>query len=186
MYDLLLEEIEARHPEHRKTRIVAIDGYGGSGKSELATRLAGSLGKAVVVHTDDFARPGAPGWEWQRMHEQVLEPILNDQPGRYPHYDWDRDRLAEWHDVPVGGTLIVEGVSSMRRELGEYWDYAIWVDAPYETRLQRGLERDGERMSSQWTDVWMPEEEEYVTAQQPDMRADVIVDGTTPYWIDGR
>jgi len=79
--------------------------------------------------------------------------------------------------------VIVEGVSSMREELGAYWDLSIWVDCPYELRLQRGVERDGEPMRSQWTDVWMPEEDAYFRAQRPDRRADLIIDGTRPYEI---
>lgn len=117
------------------------------------------------------------------MQAEVLAPISKDEPGRYRRYDWSTDRLAEWHDVPAEGTLIVEGVSSLRNELGRYWDFAIWVSAPYALRLERGVERDGEAMRSQWTDVWMPEEHEYFEAQRPDRRADVIVDGSLPYRI---
>jgi uridine kinase len=167
-------------PRGRLTRIVAIDGHGGSGKSQLAEALSRRLGGTEVVHTDDFARPGVSGWEWTRMKAQVLEPLEADRPGRYQRYDWDDDRLAEWHDVAVGGTVIVEGVSSMREELGRYWDLAIWVECPYDTRLERGVARDGEEMRSQWTDVWMPEEDEYFRAQRPDRKADLIVDGTGP------
>lgn len=162
---------------------MAIDGLGGSGKSELATQLAGALGDAAVVRTDDFARPNVRGWDWERMRTQVLVPISRDEPGRYQRYDWDLDRLAEWHAVPVGGTLIVEGVSSLRDELGKYWDLAIWVSAPYELRLERGVQRDGEAMRSQWRDVWMPEEREYLETQRPDKKADLVVDGTRPYTI---
>jgi uridine kinase len=168
----------------RLTTIVAIDGLGGSGKSELAARLADALGDARVVHTDDFARPNVRGWDWQRMSAQVLAPISRNEPGRYQRYDWSTDRLAEWHEVPVGGTLVVEGVSALRNELGRYWDLAIWVTAPYEVRLERGVQRDGEAMRSQWTDVWMPDEQEYLEAQRPDEKADVIVDGTRPYGSD--
>jgi uridine kinase len=166
------------------TTIVAIDGLGGSGKSELAAKLAGALEDATVVQTDDFARPNVRGWDWERMKAQVLAPISRNEPGRYQRYDWKADRLAEWHEVPVGGTLIVEGVSSLRDELGKYWDLAIWVSAPYELRLQRGVERDGEAMRSQWTDVWMPEEQDYLETQRPDETADVIVDGTRAYGSD--
>ena len=183
MTQSIADSIREREPRGRKTRIVAIDGLGGSGKTELARRLAAALGDAVVVHTDDFARPGQRGWEWSRMQQQVLEPLLRDAPARYQRYDWDGDRLAEWHEVPVGGTLIVEGVSSLREELGRYWDFAIWVDAPYETRLQRGVARDGEAMRSQWTDVWMPEEQEYFEDQRPDLKANLVVDGTRPYTL---
>ena len=41
-------------------RLVAVDGYGGAGKSTFAARLAAALGGAAVVHTDDFAT-GEPG-----------------------------------------------------------------------------------------------------------------------------
>ena len=40
----LSELIQSIDPVGRKTRIVAIDGHGGSGKSELARQLAGALG----------------------------------------------------------------------------------------------------------------------------------------------
>ena len=179
----IVEAIRAVQPEERLTRIVAIDGYGGSGKSELADRLARKLAGASVVRSDDLARPNVRGWEWERMRAQVLEPLMNDLPGHYQRYDWDTDRPSEWYDVPVGGTLIVEGVSSMRDELGKYWDLAIWLDCPYDTRLRRGLERDGETMRSQWTDVWIPEEDAYFNAQRPDRKANLIIDSTKPYEI---
>ncbi len=179
----LSELIQSIDPVGRKTRIVAIDGHGGSGKSELARQLAGALEESAIVHTDDFARSDVPGWDWQRMRKQVLDRILNDQTARYQRYDWDSNRLAESRDIGIGGTLIVEGVSSLRQELGEYWDFAIWVDAPYEIRLRRGVDRDGEQMRSQWTDIWMPEEAEYVKAHRPEDRADFIADGTKPFSV---
>ena len=179
----IVEAIRAVQPHEHRTTIVAIDGYGGSGKSELANRLARRLRNASVVRTDDFARPTVLGWEWERMRAQVIEPVRNDLPGRYQRYDWDTDMPAEWHDVPVGGTLIVEGVSSMRGGLGEYWDFAIWLDCPYDIRLRRGLDRDGEAMRSQWTDVWIPEEDAYFNAERPDMKANLIIDSTKPYEI---
>jgi 2-phosphoglycerate kinase len=37
------------------TKIIAIDGPGGAGKSSLAALLAHELGSAPVLHTDDFA-----------------------------------------------------------------------------------------------------------------------------------
>jgi predicted kinase len=41
-------------PTDVRTRIVAVDGHGGAGKSSLAQLLSAELG-APVVHTDDFA-----------------------------------------------------------------------------------------------------------------------------------
>ena len=176
----VVEEIGKTEPRGRRTRIIAVDGFGGCGKSVLADRLAQNLGEATIVRTDDFSRPHLPGWEWGRLRQQVLEPVMNDRPGHYQRYDWERDEPAEWRNVPVGGNLIVEGVSSMRDELGTYWDYGIWLECPHD-RLQRGVERDGEAMRSMWTDVWIPEEDAYFRVQRPDRKADLVIDSSKPY-----
>jgi uridine kinase len=157
------------------TTLVAIAGRSGSGKTTLAQHLAEPLGDATIVHTDDFARPRIPGWDWPRFHEQVITPLLHDEVSRYQRYDWDNDRLAEWHDVHPGTFLIVEGVSSTRRELAVPWDLTIWVEAPKAERLRRGIARDGEHMREQWEQVWEVEEDVYVAAQHPEQRADVVV-----------
>jgi len=162
------------------TRLVAIDGRGGAGKTRLATELARQLPSASVVHTDDFAGPRQPDWDWQRFADEVLAPLLRDGVAKFRRYDWDADHLAEWHSIPPGGTVIVEGISSSRCELGAVWDLVVWVDCPREMRLRRGIERDGEAMRWKWETVWMPAEEEYVRAQDPIGRADVVIDGGDP------
>jgi uridine kinase len=166
------------------TRLIAIDGWGGSGKSRLAAELEKRLPSVTVVHTDDFAGPHQPGWDWQRFSREVLDPLLADRPARFQRYDWDRDKLGEWRQVPAGGTVIVEGISSSRRELGPVWDFVIWVDCPRELRLRRGIERDGEALRWKWETVWMPEEEAYVRQQDPIGRANIVVDGVDAHFYD--
>jgi uridine kinase len=75
---------------------------------------------------------------------------------------------------------VVEGVSSMRTELGRYWDLAIWVTCSYAIRLARGVARDGEERRAQWEKVWMPAEDAYLAAQHPDRRADMVINGERP------
>lgn len=159
------------------TLLVAIDGEGGAGKSTLAALLAAELGTAAVVCLDDFARPTVPGWDMPRMISQVLDPLRAGRSGRYQRWDWETDLGAEWHDVPAGGVVIVEGVSATRAELAGRWDLTVWVSTPRDIRLARGLTRDGEAMREQWLTVWMPEEDAYVAEQHPAERADVIVIG---------
>jgi DNA helicase TIP49 (TBP-interacting protein) len=50
---------EARAPVGVATRVIAIDGPGGAGKTTLAAWLAEALG-AAVIHTDDFASSENP------------------------------------------------------------------------------------------------------------------------------
>lgn len=138
-----------------RTGWVGIDGRGAAGKTTLAAEVARAFPHARVVHVDDFAGPGIPEWDWERFIVQVRDPLAD-----------------------AGELVIVEGVSCTRSEAGVDWDLRIWVDAPYETRLRRARERDGEAMLPRWLDDWMPSEERYVAREHPERRADLIVDGT--------
>lgn len=160
------------------TVLVGVDGPGGAGKSTFAAELARGVPAALVVPVDDFAGPHVPEWDWQRLREQVLEPVLAGRPGRYQRFVWNRDLGLEWHDVPSGHLLIIEGVSSTRRELGLNWLRQIWVDAPREVRLRRAFDRDGAAMLAHWLEVWMPSEDAYVARERPRDRVDLIVSGT--------
>ena len=53
----------------------------------------------------------------------------------------------------------------------------VWVEAPLDLRLSRGLARDGIGMREDWLQ-WMAEEAEVLAAQRTRERADVLVDGT--------
>lgn len=176
-----ISEVVERVKELRRckpgTVQVAIDGAGGSGKSTLAASIARQINDAYVICLDDFARPSVPGWDQERFRHQVLDRLLAGQDACYQRWDWPTDAGAEWHRIPSNSTVIVEGVSSTRRELGNPWDLTIWVQTPRSIRLARGITRDGEAMRSQWTDVWMPEEDAYIAAQHPEKRADLVVNG---------
>ena len=162
-------------PRRRRTALVAVDGFGGSGKSHFAARLAGARPDVTVVHTDDFASWEA-GLDWERLMHQVIDPLLADRPGRYQRYDWIEARLAEWHEVLPGGVVVIEGVSSLRLSVAHIYDLAVWVQTPRDVCLRRGLERDGESALPLW-EKWMDEEDSYVERERPDERADVVVDG---------
>ncbi|MHB1986374.1 MAG: uridine kinase family protein [Acidimicrobiales bacterium] len=176
--DEVATRIEALRLAKTGTLLVAIDGCGGAGKSSLAAGIADRRSDVTVVHLDDFARPSVAGWDWGRFAREVLVPILADRPGRFQRWDWSTDSGAEWHEVPVGGVVLAEGVGATRMELGASWDLTIWVSAPPELRLARGIARDGKEQLAQWVEAWMPEEDSYVATQHPDERADLIVDGS--------
>ncbi len=164
-------------PADMTTRVVAIDGLGGAGKTTLSRRLARALGDAPIVKTDDFASWDNPIQWWPRLLEQVLDPLSVNRPARYQRYDWDRRRLAEWHDVVPGGFVVLEGVSASRVAFRPYLCFRIWVETPEDERLRRGLARDGEAAAELWRD-WMSAEDRYVQRERPVEAADLVLSGT--------
>ncbi|TYR81292.1 uridine kinase [Priestia megaterium] len=167
--------------------LIGIDGCGGSGKSTLAKEIA-NVSDGVFVHIDDFYHPSSEQekhrkeiggmFDWRRLRDQVCMPLANKQTAHYQRYDWPSDSLKEWHEIQPKGTIVIEGISATRDELTSFYDVLIFVDTPYDVRLRRGIERDGEEMRSMWVDVWMPAEELYMKAQAPMARANFVVDGS--------
>ncbi|MGG7378560.1 hypothetical protein ACQ7B2_07275, partial [Escherichia coli] len=52
--------------------------------------------------------------------------------------------------VPVPGVLVVEGCGSAPRALDPWTTRRVWVEAPDDLRLARGLARDGAEMAADW------------------------------------
>jgi uridine kinase len=156
------------------TRWVGIDGKGASGKTTLAEQVAAALPSAVVVHNDDFARPGLTGWDRDRFVRQVLEPLLAGRPGRYQRWDFGTDTGAEWHIVPAGVPVIVEGVSVTDVRLPVPWDFTIWIEVPTAVRRARVAARDGDALHDRWLTDWIPSEDAYAAEQRPQDRVDLV------------
>lgn len=158
------------------TRLVVVDGPAGSGKTALAAQLGDAL-PAQVLHMDDLYE----GWRglepaWGRLDAGVLTPLAAGRAGRYRRFDWHLDRFAEWHDVPVAPYLVVEGCGAGRREADEVAALRVWVEAPDDVRLRRGLDRDGEDQRDHWL-AWMAAEREHYRRNATRERADVVLDG---------
>jgi uridine kinase len=163
------------------TRIVAIDGLGGSGKSSFALQVSQALGGVVIVHTDDFATWDNPIDWWPDLLERVLIPISRGEAARFERSRWGREADGELVVVEPTEFLIVEGVSASRDAFAPYLTYSIWVEAPELLRLQRGLARDGPSALEQWQG-WMSQEERYRSRERPDERADLVVPGDRNLW----
>ena len=157
------------------TRWVGIDGLGAAGKTTLAAQVAAALPGAVVVHVDDFARPGVQGWERDRFRRQVLEPLLAGRPARYQRWDLDTDVVLGEAEVPVGVPVVVEGVAATDVRVGVPWDLTVWMEVPEEVRHARILARDSTAWLERWRTDWWPSEQAYLAEQRPAERADVVV-----------
>jgi hypothetical protein len=181
----LAQEISVR-PSPASTRLVAIDGCGGAGKSTLARALATVCGGVPVVRVDDFlAWHDLYRW-WDRLEREALRPLLAGGGARYRVRDWAGDPLGEglngWVQIPPSEVVIVEGISCSRRAIAHMLTMALWVHAPRSERLRRGVARDGEQRRPLWTE-WMRAEDAFFAVDGAPRRADYLVSGlpTVPH-----
>ncbi len=161
-----------------RTRLVAVDGPSGAGKTVFAARLADALAGATpeatrppVVHTDDLL----DGWDdqltfWERLEEQVLTPVRAERPGAYRRYSWVRRRfLPTPVPVPVAPVLIVEGVSAARTAAVASLTLAVFVTAPQPLRATAAILPELRR--------WHVTERAHFAADGTEARADLVVEG---------
>ncbi len=178
----IVAETSARQPPRgMTTRIVAIDGPGGAGKSTLAEHVAVALGGAAIIHTDDFASWENPVDWWPQLINDVLEPLSPNQLARFQRSQWQPGQDRGWVEIRPAGYLVLEGVTASRDAFRPYLTYSIWVEASLELRLARGLARDGEPSRAQW-EKWMHEEDGYRVRERADERADLLLRGDLDLW----
>jgi uridine kinase len=175
----LARELAEAPPRLGGTRLVTVDGPAGSGKTTFAGRLAAALGPdARVVHMDDLYAGWTLTGAAARLAAGVLGPLAAGRPGAYRRYDWAAERFGpEPVVVPPCPVLIVEGCGSSPRALDRWTTQRIWVEAPPEVRLSRGLARDGAALADHWR-RWQPLEAAEFAAEDTRARADLRVDGT--------
>src|ERR1700722_16944682 len=131
-------------PRAGGTRVVAVDGRSGSGKTSLAAALRDRLRAPVVTLEDLYG-----GWDGLEhgidlLVSEVLEPLGAGLAARVPRYDWV---TAAWRPpwlLEPPKVLIVEGVGAGARRAVTYESTLIWMQAPEVVRKKRALDRDGE------------------------------------------
>ena len=135
----IAREVRAsRPPAGMTTRIVAIDGQGGSGKSGFALHLSRALGGVQIIQTDDFASWDNPIDWWPQLLEQVLVPLSKGEPARFERSHWGGERDGELVVVEPAEFVILEGVTASRDAFAPYVTYSIWVEAPRGAPLAAG------------------------------------------------
>jgi uridine kinase len=162
-------------------RLVCIDGPAGSGKTTFAGRLADALGSDVaVVHLEDLYAGWTLTGAVARLSAGVLRPLAEGRAGAHHVYDWHAGRFApEPVTVPPTRILVVEGCGSSPRALDSWTTLRIWVEAPADQRLARGLLRDGTDLEAHWQ-RWQSLEAAVFAAEETRGRADLRVDGAPP------
>lgn len=158
------------------TKVVAVDGPSGAGKTDFATALGERLPGARILHMDDIY----PGWGGltqavAHLHEQVLAPLAHGEQAAYRRWDWENERYAAWQSLPTTTLLLVEGVGSGAQPGWQLESALIWLEADRDERFRRGIERDGVTYLPHWR-RWAAGEEALFGADGTRDRADLIVD----------
>ena len=168
-----------RYADGAAPAVVALDGHSSSGKTTLAGRLAASLPRAAVLHTDDLAwHQGVFGWD-EMLLTDVLPVVRAGQPVRYRPPAWvARDRPSAVELPGDLAVLVLEGVGASRPSLAGALDVVVWVETDEPTRLARDLPRvaAGEISPDSYRS-WMAEENDYMTWSRPWERAHLVVHG---------
>lgn len=160
-------------------RIIGVDGPRGSGKSTLAARISPLIG-APLVQMDDFVSwADLVGW-WPRFEAQVLNPLLSGNDAHFQVRDWENDEfgtsLNGWKSVEWSPVVVLEGLTCTRAAIADRLACRIWVEAPDDVRLRRGLERDGDTHRDLWLDS-MAKESQFFAVDGTRTRADWRVNG---------
>ncbi len=168
----------SRPPTLAGARLVCIDGPAGSGKTTLAGEVAALVTGAQIVHMDDLYA----GWSGidhavTAQLDGILLPLAESRPGAYRRFDWHADEFAETHIVEPAPLVVLEGVGSGTTAHAALRTVLVWVEAPRDLRLDRGVDRDGENLRGRWQ-AWEVAELRVFDREQTRSHADVLVDGT--------
>ena len=156
--------------------LIAIDGRCASGKTNFSETLKNELLskhiESAVIHIDEFfLRPeqrtkerlekAGENIDHERFLEKVLLPIKENKEVKYQPFDCSVFSLGEEKTVEIKEVIIIEGSYSLHQNLKDFYNLKIFLTSKYETRLERILKRNGEKMLQMFIDRWIPMEEKY-------------------------
>jgi uridine kinase len=199
----LITEVAGRVPEAAGGVRVAVDGVDGVGKTTFAAELAGALrsrGRPVVhVSADGFHRvraerhrrgPKSPegfwldSYDYPALIENVLVPLGPGGSRRYRSavHDVRTDEILDpaWSSAPAGTVLVLDGLFLHRDELAGYWDFSVFLTAPFTVTAARMADRDGTNPDPDHPDMarYVQGQRLYFAACRPWERADLVIDNS--------
>ncbi|MGW4943764.1 uridine kinase [Actinoplanes sp. NPDC004185] len=199
----VIAEVAARIPAPAGAVRVAVDGVDGVGKTTFARELAAALralGRPVVhVSADGFHQVRAirhrrgrtsPEGFWLDSYDcpalvsDVLTPFGPGGDRRYRSavHDVATDEVLDlpWVQGPADAVLVVDGLFLHRDELAAYWDFSIFLTAPFAVTARRMARRDGTHPDPDHPSMarYVQGQRLYFAACRPWERADLVIDNS--------
>lgn len=158
----VINQIDLPHPVR-----VGIDGGGAAGKTTFANELIEpleKLGRTVIRSTiDGFHNPPEirrkqgqfspkgyyeDSYDYPQLKKYLLEPLgpngnLTYKESVY-NFRVNQPTNVETKTASKNSILIFEGIFLFNEFLFPYWDYKLFIDASFETTMQRAIVRDND------------------------------------------
>ncbi len=182
----LKDFVSSKEPKNGRFYTIAIDGRGGSGKTVFAEYLKKLVPDFIFLNGDDYFEPVENQIVWgafndARFRQDIIKPLQHGNSFIYRPYDWHKEPHISEQPTAITKGFCLERCFSFDFDLD--WDLKIWVEAPKEVCLERGLAREHmprERVLAAWQ-IWQVAEDNYIAQKQPEELADIVIDGTRPF-----
>ncbi|KAA0964805.1 uridine kinase [Sporosarcina sp. ANT_H38] len=181
----------------KRSTLIGIDGLGGSGKSMYAYQLQRQLEGSLILHLDDFVHKKEVRynenyeewycyyhlqWRYDYLIQKILLPLKSGLDVKETIEVYNRETnsyMLREIEIPVGTSVIVEGVFLQRPELRPYFETVIYLEVDKETRLKRISDRDiyignKEEIAIKYEQRYFPAEEKYIEQCKPLALADIV------------
>ncbi len=205
-----INQINLPHPVR-----VAIDGGGAAGKTTFADELVKpleQLGRNVIRATiDGFHNPPeirrrkgkfspegylTDSYNYPLLKKYLLEPLGPNGNLEYKKSVYNFRINQPTNEKPVkakkDSILIFEGIFLFNEYLFSYWDYKLYIDASFETTMQRAIIRDNDLFGGKENTIklykhrYIPGQKMYIQKYNPFKHSDIVInndDYTKPYAI---
>jgi uridine kinase len=189
--------------------LVGIDGVDGAGKTTLTKELVhyikASNRKVVTASIDGFHNPQeiriAKGtfspegyfydsFDYEFLISEFLQPLKSLNKStilKSAKYDWKTERVVgRTIEIDPSTIDLFEGVFLFRSELETFWDYKVYVQISTMTSLERGLDRDSNRLGGteitreKYLKRYIPGQKIYHDRYQPHLKANFVVKNDDP------